>query len=81
MRAASAVAHRPLSTPVDSSLSSASVTPRNANPLAPVFPSESEVSSVRMLTVWSWLKKLGGVLRVPRPRHPGNDPEAAEKFK
>ena len=33
------------------------------------------------VTVWSWLKKLGGVLRVPRPRHPGNDAEAAEKFK
>ena len=26
-------------------------------------------------------KKLGGVLRVPRPRHPENDPEAADKFK
>jgi hypothetical protein len=48
----------------------------------PAFGSrESVVSSVRMMTVWSWLKKLGGVLRVPRPRHPGNDPEAAEKFK
>ena len=57
------------------------MTPRNANPLGPVFPSESVVSSVRMLTVWSWLKKLGGVLRVPRPRHPENDPEVAEKFK
>ena len=33
------------------------------------------------VTVWSWLKKLGGVLRVPRPRHPENDPEAADKFK
>jgi hypothetical protein len=26
-------------------------------------------------------KKCGGVLRVPRPRHPENDPEAADKFK
>jgi hypothetical protein len=25
--------------------------------------------------------KLRGVLRVPRPRHPENDPEAADKFK
>jgi transposase len=33
------------------------------------------------VTVWSWLKKLGGVLRVPRPRHPENDPAAADKFK
>jgi len=27
------------------------------------------------------VKKLRGVLRVPRAKHPGNDPEAAEKFK
>ena len=33
------------------------------------------------VTVWQWLKKLGGVLRVPRPRHPGADPLAAEAFK
>ena len=33
------------------------------------------------VTVWSWLKKLGGVLRVPRPRHPESDPEEADKFK
>jgi len=33
------------------------------------------------VTVWSWLKKLGGVLRVPWPRHPENDLEAADKFK
>ena len=32
-------------------------------------------------TAWSWLKKLGGVLRVPRPRHPGRDDEALEQFK
>ncbi len=33
------------------------------------------------VTVWQWLKKLGGVLRVPRPRHPGADEQAAEAFK
>jgi transposase len=33
------------------------------------------------VTVWQWLKKFGGVLRVPRPRHPGQDPQAAEAFK
>lgn len=33
------------------------------------------------ITVWRWLKKLNGVLRVPRPRHPGNDPVAAQIFK
>lgn len=33
------------------------------------------------VTVWQWLKKVGGVLRVPRPRHPGNNPAAAEAFK
>lgn len=33
------------------------------------------------VTVWQWLKKLGGVLRVPRPSHPGADPFAAEAFK
>ena len=33
------------------------------------------------VTVWQWLKKLGGVLRVPRPRHPGADPVAAQAFK
>lgn len=32
-------------------------------------------------TVWSWLKKLGGVLRVPRPQHPKNDPRVMEEFK
>ena len=26
-------------------------------------------------------KKIGGVLRVPRPRHPGQNPAAAEAFK
>ena len=33
------------------------------------------------VTVWQWLKKLGGVLRVPRPKHPGQNPAAAEAFK
>ena len=33
------------------------------------------------VTVWQWLKKLGGVLRVPRPKHPKQNPEAAEAFK
>jgi transposase len=33
------------------------------------------------VTVWQWLKKFGGVLRVPRPRHPGANPLAAEAFK
>jgi transposase len=33
------------------------------------------------VTVWQWLKKLGGVLRLPRPKHPGQKPAAAEAFK
>ena len=33
------------------------------------------------VTVWQWLKKAGGVLRVPRPRHPGHDAAAAAAFK
>ena len=32
-------------------------------------------------TVWSWLKKAMGVLRVPRPSHSGKNPDAAEAFK
>ena len=32
-------------------------------------------------TVWNWLKKFGGVLRVPRPSHSKKDPLAAEAFK
>ena len=32
-------------------------------------------------TVWRWLKKLGGVLRVPRPSHSKKDPEAADRFR
>lgn len=32
-------------------------------------------------TVWNWLKKLNGVLRVPRPSHSKKKPEAAEAFK
>jgi transposase len=33
------------------------------------------------VTVWQWLKKVGGVLRVPRPRHPGHDVAAAAAFR
>ncbi len=33
------------------------------------------------VTVWQWIKKCGGVLRVPLPRHPGSDPAAAQAFK
>jgi len=29
--------------------------------------------------IWWWLKKLGGALRVSRPRHPENNHEAADK--
>jgi transposase len=32
-------------------------------------------------TVWNWLKKLNGVLRVPRPSHSKKKPGAAEAFK
>jgi transposase len=32
-------------------------------------------------TVWGWLKKLHGVLRVPRPSHSKKDPHAAQAFK
>jgi len=32
-------------------------------------------------TVWHWLKKLGGVLRVPRPSHSKKNPDAAQTFK
>lgn len=32
-------------------------------------------------TVWGWLKKAGGVLRVPRPSHSQKDPEAAQQFR
>jgi len=31
--------------------------------------------------VWYWAKKLGGVLRVPRPSHSRKDPAAAEEFR
>jgi transposase len=33
------------------------------------------------LSVWRWLKKLGGVLRVPRPSHSGKKPGAEQEFK
>lgn len=32
-------------------------------------------------TVWRWLKKAGGVLRMPRPSHSKKKPAAAEEFK
>lgn len=32
-------------------------------------------------SVWNWLKKFGGVLRVPRPSHSGKKPGAEEEFK
>ena len=32
-------------------------------------------------SVWQWLKKLQGVLRVPRPSHSLKNPDAAEAFK
>jgi len=32
-------------------------------------------------SVWNWLKKFAGVLRVPRPRHSKKDPEAEQAFK
>lgn len=32
-------------------------------------------------SVWNWLKKLNGVLRVPRPSHSKKDPEAEQAFK
>jgi transposase len=32
-------------------------------------------------SVWQWLKKMGGVLRVPRPSHSKKKAEAAEAFK
>jgi transposase len=32
-------------------------------------------------TVWKWLKKLGGVLMVPRPSHSKKDPSAAQEFR
>jgi len=35
----------------------------------------------KYITMWSWIKKAGGVLRVPRPRHPGQNEEAVLAFK
>ena len=32
-------------------------------------------------TVWNWLKKFGGVLRVPRPSHSKKQPQAEQSFK
>ena len=37
--------------------------------------------SFRYKTVWYWLKKKAGVLRVPRPVHEKRDPAKAEAFK
>jgi transposase len=42
---------------------------------------EEHSLEVKDNTAWSWLKKLGGVLRVPRPHHPGRDEVALEEFK
>jgi transposase len=36
---------------------------------------------IKANTAWSWLKKLAGVLRVPRPRHPKRDDVAMAQFK
>ena len=33
------------------------------------------------ISVWRWLKKFGGVLRVPRPSHSKKKPGAEEEFK
>ena len=33
------------------------------------------------LSVWRWLKKMGGVLRVPRPSHSRKKPGAEQEFK
>jgi transposase len=33
------------------------------------------------ISVWRWLKKFGGVLRVPRPSHSGKKPGAEQEFK
>lgn len=33
------------------------------------------------ISVWRWLKKLGGVLRVPRPSHSKKKPGAEQEFK
>ena len=35
----------------------------------------------KYITMWAWIKKAGGVLRVPRPRHPGQNEEAVLAFK
>lgn len=36
---------------------------------------------LRYKTVWQWLKKAAGVMRVPRPVHEKRDPAEAERFK
>lgn len=36
---------------------------------------------VKDITAWTWLKKLKGVLRVPRPQHPKRDDVAMAQFK
>lgn len=43
--------------------------------------SESHGLEVSYKRVWYWAKKLGGVLRVPRPSHSRKDPAAAEAFR
>lgn len=43
--------------------------------------SEARGQSYRSKTVWEWLKKLAGTMRVPRPMHRQRDPEKAAEFK
>lgn len=42
---------------------------------------ESHGLRISYSRVWYWAKKLGGVLRVPRPSHSRKDPAAAEAFR
>lgn len=42
---------------------------------------ESHHLEIAYNTVWYWAKKLGGVIKVPRPSHSKKDPAASEAFK